>query len=46
MRVHRSYIIALSKIDTVEENMISISNNNIPVADSYKAGFLKKINLL
>jgi DNA-binding LytR/AlgR family response regulator len=46
MRVHRSYIVALPKIDTVEESAILIAGNVIPIAESYKAKFLKKINLL
>jgi DNA-binding LytR/AlgR family response regulator len=46
MRVHRSYIISFFKIDSVEENNITIAGNNIPVADSYKSRFFKKINLL
>jgi DNA-binding LytR/AlgR family response regulator len=46
MRVHRSYIVSFFKIDLVEENNITIAGSNIPVADSYKPKFLKKINLL
>jgi DNA-binding LytR/AlgR family response regulator len=46
MRVHRSYIVSLFKIDTVEENTILIGENSIPVAETYKAKFLSKIKLL
>lgn len=46
MRVHRSYIVALQKIDTVDESTISIADKKIPVAESYKARFLKKIDFL
>lgn len=46
MRVHRSYMVALHKIETVEENTILIGDNNIPVAETYKTRFLTKLNLL
>ena len=39
IRVHRSYIIAVSKIDTIERNRIIIGEKWIPVGDYYKEGF-------
>jgi len=36
IRVHRSYIIALSKINYIERNRIAIKDQLIPVSDSYK----------
>jgi len=38
-RVHKSYIIAINKIDSVERNRIKIKNNSIPVGDTYKKRF-------
>src|ERR1700712_259801 len=35
LRVHRSYIIAISKIDTIEDGAIIINGKSIPVADAY-----------
>ncbi|MCU7548432.1 LytTR family DNA-binding domain-containing protein [Chitinophagaceae bacterium LB-8] len=46
VRVHRSYIVALSKIDFIQEGVISIGKSSIPVAETYKASLNKKLNLL
>jgi two-component system LytT family response regulator len=43
-RVHRSYIVAISKIATVTDNMIYIDGKPIPVADSYKVQLTDKLN--
>jgi len=45
-RVHRSYIVAVSKIDYIQEGTISIGKAGIPVADTYKAALNKRLNLL
>lgn len=36
LRVHRSYIVSLSKIEYIERNRILINGERIPVSDSYK----------
>jgi len=46
MRVHRSYIVALNKIDFIEEGVININGSAIPVADAYKAPLNNRLNLL
>lgn len=46
MRVHRSYISAISKIDFIEEGVINVSNHTIPVADAYRNALQKRLNLL
>jgi len=46
MRVHRSYIVALNKIDFIEEGVINISSTAIPVADAYKNLLNNRLNLL
>jgi len=46
MRVHRSYISAISKIDFIEEGVINVSNYTIPVADAYRNALQKRLNLL
>jgi two-component system, LytTR family, response regulator len=43
MRVHKSYIVALNKIDTVERNRIFIGNYPIPIGETYRDIFLKRI---
>jgi len=44
LRIHRSHIIALSKIDFIERNRIVIKERYIPISASYQASFWKKIN--
>lgn len=39
MRVHRSFIVALDKIDAVERGQILIKNERITVAEQYKSRF-------
>lgn len=43
IRVHRSYIVALNKIDSIEKSRIKIEKYYIPVSDSYKEAFFKRI---
>ncbi|RQO79691.1 hypothetical protein DBR40_01665 [Pedobacter sp. KBW01] len=44
LRVHRSFIINISKIDKVEGKTLVINNNLIPVSDAYKADLNKRMN--
>jgi DNA-binding LytR/AlgR family response regulator len=46
MRVHRSYIISLDKIDSIEDGAVNIENTPIPVAESYRPKLIQKIKLL
>ncbi len=46
IRVHRSYIISLNKIDFIQEGVISIGKSTIPVADTYRSLLNKRLNLL
>ncbi len=39
MRVHRSFIVALDKIEAIERNQIIILDQRITVAEQYKHGF-------
>lgn len=39
IRVHKSYIIAIDKIDSIEGNVIRIADLQVPVGESYKPGF-------
>mgnify|MGYP006294851239 CR=1 FL=1 len=39
IRVHKSYIISMDKIDYIEHNTIKIGNKLIPVSNSYKVPF-------
>jgi DNA-binding LytR/AlgR family response regulator len=43
-RVHKSYMIALDKIDSIEKNNIKIKDQIIPVSETYKQKFFSLIN--
>jgi two-component system LytT family response regulator len=43
VRVHKSYMVALSKIDTVEKDVVRIGEVTIPVSDTYRKAFLQAI---
>ena len=43
IQVHRSYVVALSKIESIERNRIKISDKLIPVGDLYKKRFYERI---
>lgn len=44
MRVHRSFIVNLDKIKTIERNCIVFGKEFIPVSESYKAKFMEFLN--
>ncbi|MFH1296295.1 MAG: LytTR family DNA-binding domain-containing protein [Bacteroidota bacterium] len=41
MRVHKSYIVSLDKIERIERNTIMISGHKIPIGNKYKKGFFE-----
>jgi DNA-binding LytR/AlgR family response regulator len=46
LRVHRSYIINLDAIQSINNNWIEIGGQEIPVSQSYEKELLDKINFL
>ena len=46
MRVHRSYIVALNRIDIIEKSRIRIGQHSITISEMYRDAFLKKIQPL
>jgi two-component system LytT family response regulator len=42
-RVHKSYLVAIDKIEHVERDRIRIGSELIPVSDTFKEGFYKRI---
>ena len=42
-RVHKSFIVPLNKIDLIERNRIKIKDKLIPISDTYKEKFYRKI---
>ena len=43
LRVHRSYIVSIAKIEYIERNRIVINGERIPVSDSYKKTVWERI---
>lgn len=43
-RVHKSYIVALNRIESIERNRIFIQKAVIPIGDTYRDGFYKLID--
>jgi two-component system, LytTR family, response regulator len=39
MRIHRSFIVSLTKIKTIERDRILFGNNRIPISKQYKSAF-------
>jgi DNA-binding LytR/AlgR family response regulator len=46
VRIHRGYIVSISKIDYIEDNVVFISNTPLPVSETYKNDLLKKLRLV
>ncbi|MEP7257450.1 MAG: LytTR family DNA-binding domain-containing protein, partial [Flavitalea sp.] len=45
LRVHRSYIVAINKIDTIHDGALVVNGKPLPVADAYRAALNKKMNI-
>jgi two-component system LytT family response regulator len=45
-RLHRSYLVALDHIDTIEDSTAYVGKQFIPIADQFKKELLKKLNLI
>jgi two-component system LytT family response regulator len=46
LRVHKSFIVAIDKIESIERNRIKIQKMIIPISDSYKEIFFNKIGMI
>lgn len=46
VKVHRSYVVNLSKIIDIEESNLLIENKVIPISRANKEALIKKLNLL
>ncbi len=42
-RVHKSYMVSLDKIDSIERDIIKIQSNEIPISETYKKAFFELI---
>lgn len=45
-RIHRSFIVALNKIDTIQDGTVIIGRKPLPIADSYRKVLNRKMNIL
>lgn len=46
VRIHRSYIINVDKVEFFEESFVFIRNHKLPLSDNFKAEFLARIHCL
>lgn len=44
-RIHRSYIVNLAHIKSIQKNKVLIVDRRLPISESYKTAFFSKINL-
>ncbi|MBC5837156.1 LytR/AlgR family response regulator transcription factor [Flavobacterium muglaense] len=44
-RIHRSYIINIKHVKSIQKNKVVIAEKRIPISESYKNSFFEKINL-
>jgi DNA-binding LytR/AlgR family response regulator len=44
-RIHRSYIINIKHVKSIQKNKVIIDDKRIPISESYKTAFFEKINL-
>ena len=43
IRVHKSYIVAIAKIDSIEGNEICIQNSKIPISRNYREKVMERV---
>jgi DNA-binding LytR/AlgR family response regulator len=46
MKVHRSYIININKIDDIRENDLFIKGNEIPISKPHRSDVMKRLNII
>lgn len=45
VRVHKSYLVAIDKVESIERNRIKIQKMLIPISETYKEAFFSKIGV-
>ncbi|UCE40254.1 MAG: response regulator transcription factor [Candidatus Aminicenantes bacterium] len=43
IRIHRSFVVAIDKIDTIEKHMVVVNGRKIPIGESYRDDFFERI---
>ena len=46
LRVHRSYLVAINKIDTIDGGSLVVNGKPLPVADAYRSALNRRMNIL
>ena len=46
VRVHKSYIVAIDKIESIERNRIKIKDLIIPISGTYMEGFYNQLGII
>ncbi|MDO5981096.1 LytR/AlgR family response regulator transcription factor [Flavivirga spongiicola] len=46
LRIHRSYMVALDKIDKIENRFVFIEAHRIPISKAYKSQLLERLDIL
>ncbi|MEQ7798176.1 LytTR family DNA-binding domain-containing protein [Pedobacter sp. ASV1-7] len=46
VRVHRSFIVNVSKIDTIEGGTLIVNRKIVPVSDAYRSGLYRRMQIL
>ncbi len=46
IRVHRSYIVSIEKIDYIEDNVLYLNSISVPLSEFYKNSVLSQLNFL
>lgn len=46
IRIHRSYIVNLKRIDSFDEAYVSVGNQRIPIGESYRMNFMNRIHCI
>ncbi len=43
MRIHKSYIVSLAKVDYIEGNQVKIAGQLLPIGTLYREEFLERL---
>ena len=46
MRIHRSFVVNLKAVESIEEDIVTVRDLKIPIGKTYKEEFMKRIQLL
>lgn len=46
IKIHRSYVVNITKIDSFEDSFVFIQNHKLPLSENHKPEFLSRIHLL